>query len=115
MALNYHLKEEKAMCISDKTGSSTPRSIEFCWLIDLLVKDIQHLESETVKTRYELSKHLIHPYDVYLRSDILSDLSVRYTDNPTYQFYIQLFYDGQDPMETDEFNNHIYRLSHGLK
>ena len=47
---------------------------EFCQLIDDLIKDIQHLESETVRTRYELSKHLEYPYDDYLRSDILSDL-----------------------------------------
>ena len=57
---------------------------EFSQLIDDLIKDIQHLESETVRTRYELSRHLTYPYNEYLRSDILSDLGRRYSDHPTY-------------------------------
>lgn len=86
---------------------------EFCQLIDDLIKDIKHLESETVKTRYELSRHLEYPYDEYLRSDILSDLARRYNDHPAYQVYIELLYNNQDPMETDEWCDHIYRLAHG--
>jgi hypothetical protein len=86
---------------------------EFCRLVDYLIKDIQHLESETVRTRYELSRHLEYPYDEYLRSDILSDLAGRYSDNPAYKAYIQLFYNNQDPMESDEWCEHIYRLAHG--
>lgn len=86
---------------------------EFCQLIDDLIKDIQHLESETVRTRYELSKYLEYPYDEYLRSDILSDLAGRYWDNPAYKVYIQLLYNNQDPMETDEWCEQIYRLAHG--
>ena len=86
---------------------------EFCQLIDDLIKDIQHLESETVRTRYELSRHLTYPYNEYLRSDILSDLGRRYSDHPTYQIYIQLLYNNQDPMETDEWCEHICRLANG--
>lgn len=86
---------------------------EFCQLIDDLIKDIQHLESETVRTRYELSRHLTYPYNEYLRSDILSDLGRRYSDHPAYQVYIQLLYNNQDPMETDEWCEHICRLAHG--
>ena len=86
---------------------------EFSQLIDDLIKDIQHLESETVRTRYELSRHLTYPYDEYLRSDILSDLGRRYSDHPAYQVYIQLLYNNQDPMETDAWCDHICRLAHG--
>ena len=31
---------------------------EFCQLIEYLIFDIQHLETEVVKTRYELSRYL---------------------------------------------------------
>ena len=86
---------------------------EFSQLIDDLIKDIQHLESETVRTRYELSRHLQYPYDEYLRSDILSDLGRRYSDHPAYQVYIQLLYNNQDPMETDAWCEHICRLANG--
>jgi len=86
---------------------------EFCQLIDELIKDIKHLESETVRTCYELSRHLESPYDEYLRSDILSDLGRRYNDHPAYQVYIQFLYNNQDPMETDEWCEHICRLAHG--
>ncbi len=86
---------------------------EFCQLINELIEDIKHLESETVRTRYELSRHLQYPYDEYLRSDILSDLGRRYSDHPAYQVYIQLLYNNQDPMETDEWCEHICRLANG--
>ncbi|MDO9493758.1 hypothetical protein, partial [Acetobacterium sp.] len=61
----------------------------------------------------QLSRHLKYPYDEYLRSDILSDLGRRYNDHPAYQVYIELLYNNQDPMETDEWCDHIYRLAHG--
>lgn len=59
----------------------------------------------------ELSRHLACPYDEYIRSDILSDLGRRYIDHPAYQVYIQLLYNNQDPMETDECCEHICRLA----
>ena len=53
---------------------------EFCKLTDAMIKDIQHLKAECIRTRYELSKHLKSPHDEYLRSDILSDLGGVYYD-----------------------------------
>ncbi|KNZ40148.1 hypothetical protein [Acetobacterium bakii] len=97
----------------DEIWSDCSYRYEFCQLIDDLIKDIKHLESETVRTRYELSRHLECPYNEYLRSDILSDLARRYSDNSAYQIYIQLLYNNQDPMESDEWCEHIYRLAHG--
>ncbi|MBF4691588.1 hypothetical protein [Fusibacter ferrireducens] len=85
---------------------------EFCRLIDCLIKDIQHLESETVKTRYTLSKYLEPPYDEFMRSDILSGLAGRYYDHPAYKIYIQLLYNNQDPMDSDEWVDHITNLTH---
>ena len=85
---------------------------EFCKLVDSLVKDIQHLESETVRTRYELSQYTDKPYDEYLRSDILSDMAGRYGDNPAYQAYVQLFYNNHDPMNSEKWVEHILKLAH---
>jgi len=87
---------------------------EFCWLVDNLVKDIQHLESETVRTRYELSQYLNHPYDESLRSDILSNLAGSYSDNSAYQAYIRLLYHNQDPLDSDEWVEHIWNIAHGI-
>jgi len=97
----------------NEISSNCASLYEFCELIDDLIKDIKHLESETVRTRYELSRHLEYPFDEYLRSDILSDLGRRYNDHPAYQVYIQLLYNNQDPMETEEWCEHICRLAHG--
>jgi hypothetical protein len=85
---------------------------EFCKLIDLLIKDIQHLESEVVKTRYELSYHLNSYEQECLRSEILSNLAGRYGGTPAYDSYVQLFYNKQDPMESTEWVTHICNLAH---
>lgn len=86
---------------------------KFCQLIDYLIKDIQHLESEIVRTRYTLSNYLTYPLDESLRCDILSNLAGRYWDHPAYKAYIHLFYNNQDPMDSDEWVNHILKLANG--
>ena len=87
---------------------------DFIHLIDCLVKDIIHLESEIVRTRYELSRYLKYPYDELMRSDIFSNLSARYDSNPVYQLYINLLYDNQDPLASDEWLKHIQNLANGI-
>lgn len=84
---------------------------ELCLLIDKLISDIKHLESEVVRTRLKLSKYLEHPYDELLRLDILSDLGGRYAKDPAYEAYINLLYNGQDPMDSDEWISHITSLA----
>ena len=76
------------------------------------MKDIQHLKFEIVCTRYELIRYLEHLYDEFLQSDILSNLAGRYSYDPAYKVYIQLLYNNQDPMELDEWVEHILALSH---
>lgn len=85
---------------------------DFCKLVDFLIKDIQHLESEIGKTRYQLSCHLDDYESLCLRSDILSNLGGRYSGTPAYDTYVQLFYNNQDPMESDEWITHICNLAH---
>lgn len=84
---------------------------KFCWLIDELVDDIKSLTAEIVNTRYELANCLPNKYRG-LRSDILSDLSRHHIDDPAYQFYTELFYDGQDPFDSPEWTGYIVKLAH---
>lgn len=86
---------------------------EMVKLINYLIKDIQHLESEIIRTRYELSQYLSCPYDEYLRSDILSNLAGRYAGNEAYQTYVKMLYNNQDPMESKEWVDYIWKLAHG--
>ncbi|MDD4679866.1 MAG: hypothetical protein PHP79_03110 [Clostridia bacterium] len=86
---------------------------EFCKLVDAMHKDIQHLESEIVRTRYELIRYLDTPYNEYLQSDILSNLAARYYDYPAYESYVKYMCGNQYPMESDEWVDHILKLAHG--
>ena len=82
-------------------------------LIESLITDIQHLESEVVRTRYELSRHLTEKERNLLRSDILSNLGGRYASDPAYDAFVQEWCGGNDPMDSDEWVEHIWRLAHG--
>ena len=82
-------------------------------LIDALISDIQHLESEVVRTRYQLSKYLTEKERNLLRSDILSNLGGRYAGDPAYDAFVQEWCGGSDPMDSDEWVEHIWRLAHG--
>lgn len=87
---------------------------EFCELIDSLVNDINHLEAELVSTRYELSLYLKEPHNEFLRSDIFSSLGRRYSGNDAYDEYVKRFCHNQDPQESDEKVEHMWKLSRGL-
>jgi len=89
--------------------------LSFCQLIDIMVKDIQHLEAECVRTRYHLSKHMRSPEDEYYRSNILSGLKTPYYDNLGYQMYMSLYYDGGDPLSFKEWTSAINQLAKGLE
>ena len=81
--------------------------------IESLITDIQHLESEVVRTRYELSKCLPEEERNLLRSDILAGLGGRYPDDPAYDAFVQEWCGGSDPMDSDEWVEHIWSLAHG--
>lgn len=56
----------------------------FLELVDLMVRDIQHLKAETIRARYELSKEY-NPEQKWITTvDILSDLDMPHYDNPAY-------------------------------
>jgi len=86
---------------------------DFCMLVDSMVKDILHLESEVIRVRYQLSQYLPHPFDKRLRDDILSDLSGSYYDHDAYGEFVKLAHGGKDPMEAREWNSHVRELVSG--
>ena len=77
--------------------------IALCDLVDKLVKDIQHLELECISTRYLLSQHMDQEQGELLRMDILENLGRRFRDNPAYELYRNLLYDGGDPMDFRDY------------
>lgn len=83
-------------------------------LVDALVGDVKHLESEVIRTRYELSRYLDKATADNLRSDILSNLVMRHYDSMAYQEYIRLYYDGGNPMDFKDYNDCILNLRKGI-
>lgn len=86
----------------------------FLELVDMMVRDIQHLKAETIRARYELSRALDPEHKWISTVDILSDLDMPHYDNLAYQEYIQLYYDGGDPMAFKGFTDSMIRLSKGI-
>ena len=87
--------------------------MDFYRLIDCLIQDIQHLESKAVYLRYSLSELLPENEAQILRGEIFSDLSGSYSDQSTYQQYVSEYWNGQDPMDTAEYCEHLKRISSG--
>lgn len=85
---------------------------DFCKLIDTMVYDIMYLEAEVVHYRYLLSCHLDASQRDGLRQDLVSNLAGRYGYNDAYVEYMDLYYQGQDPLESVEHTRHILRLAH---
>lgn len=79
----------------------------FCELIDKLIQQVQHLELECISTRYLLSQYMEEDHGELLRMDIMENLGDRFTDDPAYELYKQLMYDGGDPMDFHSY--HIKR------
>ena len=87
--------------------------LALCDLVDQLVKDIQHLELECISTRYLLSQKLDAERGELLRSDILENLACRHYDDPAYQLYKNLLYDGGDPMDFRDYLVKVRMASNG--
>ena len=89
------------------------RETDYFQLIDLLIADIQHLESKVVRLRYLLSGFLPEHDGKMLRCEIFSDLAGSYYDQPAYQQYVEKYCYGHDPMENTNHVEHMMKLSHG--
>lgn len=87
---------------------------DLCLLIDSLVTDIIHLEEETVKWREALLVYLSPEDADGLRSDILSDLAGRHTNEDMYELYMRICGIRQDKMEAPEHSDRMWRLKNGI-
>ena len=87
----------------------------FLELVDLMVRDIQHLEAETIRARYALSEQYDPEHKWITSVDILSDLGSPYYDNLAYQEYIRIYYDGGDPMSFKGFVDAMGHLTQGIE
>lgn len=82
-------------------------------LIDSLVRDILALEEEMVNWRHALVRHL-DPIDAQnLQADIFDGLAQRYYESETYQDYLDMFHYAEDPMESREHVQKLWRLAYG--
>lgn len=90
------------------------RELSDCYiLIDSLVQDILSLEEEMVRWRQALLKHLSPLNAQNLLADIFDNLARRNYDNETYQSYLKAFGYTEDPMESKEHTELLWRLRNG--
>lgn len=82
-------------------------------LVDRLIEDIQHLASEVVRLRHLLSWHLPKDLGETIRGESLSDLHGSYYDYAAYMKFVSEYCDGDDPMESERYNNHMVKLYKG--
>ena len=87
--------------------------IALCKLVDKLVADVEFLELECISTRYVLSQYLDEERGEALRMDILSNLTPSYYDEPSYELFKSIMYDGGDPLEFHEHTDKIKKACKG--
>ncbi len=88
--------------------------ISYLELIDAMVKDIQHLKAETIRARYALSQKFDPEHKWITTVDILSGLDMPHYDSLAYQQYVNLYYDGGDPLSFKEYVDSMVRISKGI-
>ena len=79
-----------------------------------MVRDIQHLKAETIRARYELSQKLDPDHKWITTVDILSNLDMPHYDSIAYQQYVNIYYDGGDPMSFKGYVDSMVRLAQGI-
>lgn len=88
--------------------------VSFLELVDVMVRDIQHLKAETIRARYELSQKLDPDHKWITTVDILSNLDMPHYDSIAYQQYVNIYYDGGDPMSFKGYVDSMVRLAQGI-
>ena len=82
-------------------------------LIEHLIFDIQHLASEVVRLRHLLSWHLPKHLGETIRGESLSDLYGSYYDYDAYSEFVSRYCEGEDPLESERYIEHMRKLSKG--
>ena len=88
--------------------------VSFLELVDAMARDIQHLKAETIRARYELSQKLDPDHKWITTVDILSNLDMPHYDSIAYQQYVNIYYDGGDPMSFKGYVDSMVRLAQGI-
>ena len=86
----------------------------FLELASAMVKDIQHLKAETVRSRYRLAMKTDPEHKQITTVDILLDLDMPHYDNLAYQEFSRICDDGGDPMAFKEFTDSMVQLAKGI-
>jgi hypothetical protein len=103
-------------CYENHGGYCDGCEADFYDIIDLLVKDVKHLETKVVYLRYTLSKLLPDKHEgEMLRCDIFSDLTPNHCDHPAYQRYVSRYYSGRDPKDNWKYAKFLMKVSLGEK
>jgi len=87
--------------------------LDYFMLIEHIVVDIQHLASEVVRLRHLLSWHLPKDLGKTIRGESLSDLYGSYYDYDAYSEFVSVYCDGDDPLESERYVEHLVKLSKG--
>lgn len=82
-------------------------------LVDSLVQDILSLEEEMIRWRQALIKYLPPLEARDLHADIFDNLAPRHYDDDAYQSYLKAYGYKEDPLESEEHTQMLWRLSRG--
>lgn len=87
---------------------------DFLRLTDAMVYEINELRAEVVRWRQVLIKYLSPRWADGLRQDILSNIYLNdYEDYDAYNFYVERYYKGLDPMDNKKLSKRMRRLIEG--
>ena len=82
--------------------------------IFFMVYEINELRAEVVRWRQVLIKYLSPRWADGLRQDILSNLYLNdYEDYDAYNFYVERYYRGENPMDNKKLSKRMRRLIEG--
>lgn len=86
---------------------------DFLALTDAMVNEILLLEEEVIRWRKAIMKFLSPDWADGLDQDIFSGLSRPFYDFKAYVIFMNLMYDGKDPMESAEHRSTMWSLKNG--
>jgi len=98
--------------MNDFPSGDETMEFEYLQLIDYLVNDIQELELEVIRLRYELSNRLPAYDGLMLKCDIFSALAGRYDWQEAYVRYVSLYCNDVDPLDNKSYSGKMKEMAH---
>ena len=110
----YSLCDDCPGCLTLCRYESFLGETDYFRLIDAMVREINLLEAEIVRTRHVLACYLPEPWNDGLRQDIFCNLSTNFSGSfDAYDRYVDLSCNGIDPMDSAEHTDQMLRLRDG--